>query len=182
MGTRSSLRKKNISTKPEKTRYWFFTFYFTKPFFFLFLDFFKGLKNSIPQLLHLYFFCFRIKFFLTILYIFKHIHLTNSFLILGGKKTSNYLIYIAVLFQLWLLHIGQTISEILRLSVISIVISKLVLQFSQWYIVIIDFHLILYYTIYYYFIICSGIIYIFISVFNQNTANKSLNGGFSNWF
>jgi len=97
---------------------------------------------------------------------------------LNSKKTSDYLIYIAVLFQLWLLHIGQTISEILRIFVISIRISKLVLQFSQWYIVNNVFHLILYYVIYYHFNICNDIIYIFIPVFNQNTANKSLTGGF----
>ena len=89
-------------------------------------------------------------------------------------KTSDYLIYIAILFQLRLLHIGQTISELLSIFVISIGISKLVLHVSQWYIVIIDFFLILYYVIYYYFIIKHNVIYKVILVFNRHIANKSL--------
>jgi len=97
-----------------------------------------------------------------------------------NKNSSDYLIYIAILFQLWLLHTGQTISEILYIFVNSIGISKLVLQVSQWYIVIIDLFLILYYIIYYHFIIYYNTIYIFISVFNQHIANKSLNGGLAN--
>ena len=94
-----------------------------------------------------------------------------------NKNSSDCLIYIAILFQLWLLHIGQAISEILYIFVNFIGISKLVLQVSQWYIVIIDFFLILYYDIYYHFNIYYNTIYIIISVFNQHIANGSLIGG-----
>ena len=91
-----------------------------------------------------------------------------------NKNSSDCLIYIAVLFHLRLLHIGQTISEILYIFFISIRISKLVLHVSQWYIVIIDFSRVLHYIIYYYLIIYNNAINIFILVFNRHIANKSL--------
>ena len=73
-----------------------------KPFFSISLDFFKDLKNSISQLAHLYFSFFRINFFLTIIYIFKQIHITKVFSIFGGKKTSYYLIKVFPQFFLFL--------------------------------------------------------------------------------
>ena len=60
------------------------------PFFFLFLDFFKGLKNSIPQLLHLYFSCFRIKFLLVILYFFLNISILQIVFSLMKVKKPNH--------------------------------------------------------------------------------------------
>ena len=103
-----------------------------KPSFSSFLDFIKGFKNSIPQLLHLYFFRFRIAFFLIILYIFEHIHLTNSFPILGGKKTSDYLDYEATLSTSRLLHSGHVNFIILFPTYVSFGLSKRALQFLQW--------------------------------------------------
>lgn len=54
-------------------------------FFSFFVNFFVRLKNTIPQLLHLYFFGLFIDFFLSQLYISKP-NIINNFCIFGGFK------------------------------------------------------------------------------------------------
>ena len=103
-----------------------------KAFSSLFLDLSKGLKNSISQLAHLYFSCFRIDFPLTILYISKHIHITNSFPILGSKKTSDCLNYEAILPRSRLLHSGQKNTITFAPTYLSFGFSKRALHFLQW--------------------------------------------------
>jgi hypothetical protein len=92
---------------------------------------------------------------------------SNKRKFLNRKKSNVNLIYIANLFQLWHLHLGQTISELFNVFVISIIISKLVLHVSQWYSVIIDFTFIIYEYIYYNITIYLDAVYKFIFDFYQ---------------